>query len=113
MRDFRALPDQVDGHGSVDKSESKIRGDGNKGGDARTVGTTTGAGAGIGGAIGAASGHVGAGLGIGAAAGAAAGLAGVLGSRGPEVVLPPGTTMELLLDRDLHYTREELQRRVQ
>ena len=112
-RDFRALPDQVDGHGNVDKSEGKIQGDGNKGGDARTVGTTTGAGAGIGGAVGAASGHLGAGLGIGAAAGAAAGLAGVLGSRGPEVVLPPGTTMELLLDRDLRYTREEVQRRVQ
>jgi type IV secretion system protein VirB10 len=112
-RDFRALPDQVDGHGRVDKSEGKIQGDGNKGGDARTVGTTTAAGAGVGGVIGAASGHVGAGLGIGAAAGAAAGLAGVLGSRGPEVVLPPGTTMELVLDRDLRYTRAELQRRVQ
>ncbi len=112
-RDFRALPDQVDGRGNVDKSEGKITGDGNKGGDARTVGTTTGAGAGIGGAVGAASGHLGAGLGIGAAAGAAAGLAGVLGSRGPEVVLPPGTTMELVLDRDLRYTRDELQRRIQ
>jgi hypothetical protein len=112
-RDFRALPDQVDGHGGVDKSEGKIQGDGNKGGDARTVGTTTAAGTGIGGAIGAASGHVGAGLGIGAAAGAAAGLAGVLGSRGPEVVLPPGTTMELVLDRDLRYTRDEIQRRLQ
>ena len=113
MRDFRALPDQVDGHGNVDKSEGKIKGDGNKGGDARTVGTTTAAGAGVGGAIGAASGHLGAGLGIGAAAGAAAGLAGVLGSRGPEVVLPPGTTMELELDRDLHYTLEDLRHRAQ
>lgn len=113
MRDFRALPDQVDGHGNVDKSEGKIQGDGNKGGDTRTVATTTGAGAGIGGAIGAASGHVGAGLGIGAAAGAAAGLAGVLGSRGPEVILRPGTTMELLLDRDLRFSREELQRHIQ
>jgi hypothetical protein len=112
-RDFRALPDQVDGHGGVDKSEGKVQGDGNKGGDARTVGTTTAAGTGIGGAIGAASGHLGAGLGIGAAAGAAAGLAGVLGSRGPEVVLPPGTTMELILDRDLRYTRDELRHRVQ
>lgn len=112
-RDFRALPDQVDGHGGVDKSEGKVQGEGNKGGDARTVGTTTAGGAGIGGAIGAASGHVGAGLGIGAAAGAAAGLAGVLSSRGPEVILPPGTTMELLLDRDLHYTAEELRRRAQ
>ncbi len=113
MRDFRALPDQVDGHGGVDKSEGKVQGEGNKGGDARTVGTTTAGGAGIGGAIGAASGHVGAGLGIGAAAGAAAGLAGVLGSRGPEVILPPGTTMELLLDRDLRYSAEELRRRAQ
>jgi hypothetical protein len=112
-RDFRALPDQVDGHGGVDKTEGKIQGEGNKGGDARTVGTTTAAGTGIGGAIGAASGHVGAGLGIGAAAGAAAGLAGVLGSRGPEVILPPGTTMELVLDRDLRYTRDELRHRSQ
>ena len=48
------------------------------------------------------------GAGIGAAAGAAAGLAGVLGSRGPEVVLPAGTTMELVLDRDLRFTSEDL-----
>jgi type IV secretion system protein VirB10 len=107
-RDFRSLPDQVDGQGGVDKSEGKIKGEGNKGGDTRTVATTTAAGAGIGGAIGAASGHVGSGLGIGAAAGAAAGLAGVLGSRGPDVILRPGTTMELVLDRDLRYTEAEL-----
>ncbi len=112
-RDFRSLPDQVDGHGGIEKSEGKVQGEGNKGGDTRTVATTTAAGAGIGGAIGAASGHVGSGLGIGAAAGAAAGLAGVLGSRGPEVVLPPGTTMELVLDRDLRYTDAELRRRIQ
>ena len=31
-RDFRALPDQVDGHGGVDKTEGKIQGEGNKGG---------------------------------------------------------------------------------
>jgi hypothetical protein len=113
VRDFRALPDQVDGRGNVDKPEGKIQGDGNKAGDARTVGTTAGAGAGIGGVIGATSGHVGEGLGIGAAAGAAAGLAGVLGSRGPEVVLPSGTTMELVLDRDLHYTPQDLAHRAQ
>jgi type IV secretion system protein VirB10 len=45
---------------------------------------------------------------IGAAAGAAAGLAGVLSSRGPDVVLPRGTTMELVLDRDLRFTEAEL-----
>jgi hypothetical protein len=53
------------------------------------------------------------GAGIGAAAGAAAGQAGVLGSRGPNVILPQGTTMELVLDRDLRYTPVELGNRVQ
>jgi len=48
------------------------------------------------------------GAGIGAAAGAAAGLAGILSSRGAEVVLPPGTTMELVLDRDLRFSSEDL-----
>jgi hypothetical protein len=48
------------------------------------------------------------GAGIGAAAGAVAGLAGILGTRGPDVVLPPGTTMELVLDRDLRFTEGEL-----
>jgi type IV secretion system protein VirB10 len=109
-RDFRSLPGQVDGRGSLDRTEGKIQGEGNKGGDARTVGQTTGAGAGIGGLAGAASGHAGMGVGIGAAAGAAAGLAGVLGSRGPDVVLRPGTTMEFVLDRDLRYTADELHR---
>jgi hypothetical protein len=41
-------------------------------------------------------------------AGAAAGLAGILLSRGPEVVLPAGTTMEMVLDRDLRFTDEQL-----
>jgi len=48
------------------------------------------------------------GMGIGAAAGAVAGLAGVFGSRGKEVVIPQGTTMELVLDRELRYTDAEL-----
>ena len=50
------------------------------------------------------------GVGIGAAAGAIGGLAGVLGSRGPQFTLPAGTTMELVLDRDLRYTAAELGR---
>jgi hypothetical protein len=112
-RDFRSRPGSVDGRGNVDKAEGKIQGESNKGGDARTVGQTTAAGAGIGTVAGAASGHLGMGAGIGAAAGAAAGLAGVLGSRGPDVVLPAGTTMEMLLDRDIRYTAAELRARVQ
>lgn len=107
-RDLKALPSAADARGNLDRKEGKIEGEGNKGGDARTVGGTTAAGAGIGGLAGAASGHAGMGAGIGAAAGAAAGLAHVLGSRGPDVVLPAGTTMELMLDRDLRFSADEL-----
>jgi hypothetical protein len=109
-RDFRSRLGSADVSGNLDRSEGKIKGEGNKGGDARTVGKTTAAGAGIGSIAGAASGHLGMGAGIGAAAGAAAGLAGVLGSRGPDVVLPAGTTVELVLDRELRFTNAELRR---
>ncbi|MDP8990344.1 MAG: hypothetical protein M3N41_09745 [Acidobacteriota bacterium] len=107
-RDFRSRAASADARGNLDRSEGRIEGEGNKAGDARTVGETTAAGAGIGTIAGAATGHYGLGAGIGAAAGAAAGLAGVLSSRGPEVVLPPGTTMELVLDRDLRFTSEDV-----
>jgi hypothetical protein len=49
-------------------------------------------------------------VGIGAAAGAAAGLARVLGSRGQDVVIPAGTTMEMVLDREISFTDAELGR---
>jgi type IV secretion system protein VirB10 len=107
-RDFRSRAGSADTRGNLDRSEGRIEGEGNKSGDAKTVGETTAAGAGIGTIAGAATGHYGLGAGIGAAAGAAAGLVGVLGSRGPEVVLPAGTTMELVLDRDLRFTSEDL-----
>jgi type IV secretion system protein VirB10 len=48
------------------------------------------------------------GAGIGALGGAAAGLAGVMLSRGPDLVLPKGTTFEMVLDRDLHYQTADL-----
>jgi len=107
-RDFRSRAGSADTRGNLDRAEGRIEGEGNKSGDAKKVGETTAAGAGIGTIAGAASGHYGLGAGIGAAAGAAAGLAGVLSSRGPEVVLPAGTTMELVLDRDLRFTSEDL-----
>ena len=59
------------------------------------------------------AGLAGMGAGIGAAAGAAAGLAGILGSRGPDVVVPAGTTMEMVVNRDLRFTIDELRTRVQ
>lgn len=107
-RDFRSRPGSVDGQGDVSRAEGKIKGEGNKGGDAKTVGQTTAAGTSVGAIAGSVAGHGAMGAGIGAAAGAAAGLAGVLGSRGPELILPQGSTMEMVLDRPLKYTAAEL-----
>ncbi len=107
-RDLRSRPSAADAQGNLDRKEGRIEGDGDKGGDARTVGQTTAAGAGVGGIAGAATGHLGMGAGIGAAAGAAAGLAKVFGSRGPDVMLPVGTTVEMMLDRDLRYSATEV-----
>ncbi len=112
-RDFHARPDSVDTKGNLDKSEGTITGDSNKGGDAGRVATTTAAGTGVGAIAGSAAGHIGAGAGIGAGVGAIAGIASVLGTRGPDVILPAGTTMDMVLDRDLHYTEGELRGRVQ
>jgi hypothetical protein len=109
-RDFRARMGSLDGNApeTLDKSEGKIKSEGNKAGDLKTIGETAGAGAGIGGLAGAAAGHAGMGAGIGAAAGATAGLIGVLVSRGPEAVLTKGTTMEMVLDRQLQFTGPEI-----
>jgi len=111
-RDFRARVGGIDGRSSeeLDREEGKIRSEGNKGGDARTIGEAAGAGASIGTiAGGASSGHYGMGAGIGAAAGAAAGLVGVLLSRGPDAILAKGSTVEMILDRPLHFTSSELE----
>jgi len=111
-RDLSSRAGSVEGAGNLDRAEGRIQGEGNKSGDAKTVGKTTAAGAGIGTLAGAAAGSYGMGAGIGAAAGAVAGLAGVLGSRGPDVILHPGTTMEFVLDRELRFTDAELVERV-
>ncbi|MDR3717753.1 MAG: hypothetical protein P4K98_03060 [Bryobacteraceae bacterium] len=104
-RDFRARPSTLDGDqkGSLDRSEGKIKGDSDKLGDATKVATAASYGAMIGGV---ASGAKGAG--IGAGAGAVAGLAGVLISRGPDAILERGSTMEMLLDRQLQFQEDEV-----
>jgi len=107
-RDLTARPSAADAKGNLERKEGKIEGEDNKGGDARTVATTTAAGAGIGTLAGAAAGHVGMGAGIGAAAGAAAGLGRVFSTRGPDVMLRPGDTMEMMIDHDLHFTPADL-----
>jgi hypothetical protein len=80
--------------------EATIKGDSSKGEDARTIGTTTATGAVIGG-VASSDNSRGKGVGIGAGAGAAAGLATVLLTRGKDLVLEPGATLEIVLDRPL------------
>jgi type IV secretion system protein VirB10 len=109
-REFRARIGGMDGRASeeLDRREGKIKSEGNKGGDARSVGEAAGAGASVGVIAGAAAGHAGMGAGIGAAAGAAGGLIGVLLTRGPDAVLAKGSTLEMVLDRPLSYKDTEL-----
>jgi hypothetical protein len=97
--DFNAVPTNAGtgGNESTD-SEGKIKADTNKAGDVGTVVKSTGAGAGIG-AIATQSGR---GAGVGAGVGAALGLAAVLLTRGPEMELPRGTTVDIILDRTLY-----------
>lgn len=105
-RDFRGTLNSLDGTNSerLDRAEGSVKGDSDKVGDAVKVGEAAAWGTTIGG-IAARSAT---GAGIGAAAGAAAGLVGVLLSRGPDAVLERGTTVEMVLDRPLQFTREEL-----
>lgn len=109
-RDFRGRLTAMDGRAaeSFDREEGKISSEGNKSGDARTIGEATSAGASVGAIGGAASGNWGKGLGIGAGAGAAAGLIGVLLTRGPDAVLAKGSTVEMVLDRNLDFNEGEL-----
>jgi hypothetical protein len=102
--DLKAEPHSTDGGGKTrTDSEGKITGPGGKGKDAETVATTTVTGAGIG-AIAAG----GKGAGIGAGIGGIAGLAAVLLSRGPEAQLPRGSSMDLVLERDLRLESEQV-----
>ncbi len=110
-RDFRSRIGSLDGRASedLDREEGTIRSEGDKSGDARTIGEATAAGASAGTIAGAIGGSTGMGAGIGAAAGATAGLMGVLLTRGPEAVLAKGTTLEMVLDRELTFSEDELE----
>src|SRR3984893_6783013 len=109
-RDFRARIGALDGRSTeeLDKAEGKIKSEGNKSGDLKTIAEGAGIGAGVGSIAGGTAGHVGMGAGIGAAAGATAGLIGVLLSRGPEAVLAKGTTVEMVLDRAIVFDSKEI-----
>jgi hypothetical protein len=88
---------------TLNREKSKVVSPGGKKEDATTVIAGTAIGAGIGAAAGRA-----AGAGMGAGIGAAAGLLGVLLTRGPEAILPKGSTVEMILDRPLIFSRDEL-----
>jgi hypothetical protein len=109
-REFLGRVSGADNHSNeeLERSEGKVISEGNKGGDARTVAETTSAGASVGSVAGAAAGHVGMGLGVGAAAGAAAGLIGVLATRGPDAILPRGSTVDMVIDRPLSFSDGDL-----
>jgi type IV secretory pathway VirB10-like protein len=81
---------------STKGTEGTIQGDSSKGKDAGTIARAAGAGAGIGAIAGS-----GKGAGIGAASGSALGLATVLLTRGPEIQLDPGSSIEMILEREL------------
>jgi hypothetical protein len=109
-RDFRARVSELDGRASeeLDRKEGSVKSEGDKSGDARTVGETAIAGASAGALVGSLSGAPGLGAGIGAIAGAAGGLMAVLFTRGPEAVLARGTTLEMVLDRPVTFEEREL-----
>jgi hypothetical protein len=76
--------------------EATIEGESTKGKDAGTIGTGAGVGA-LGGVI-----HSGGkGAAVGGVGGAVLGTAGVLLSRGQDLVIEPGTTIEIVLDQPL------------
>jgi hypothetical protein len=110
VRDFRGRLSAVDAAGDekVEKNEGMLKGDGNIGGDAKTIAEATGVGASVGVIAGSAAKAAGMGAVAGASAGAVVGILGVLLSRGPDAILSQGTTIEMVLDRPVTFQADEL-----
>jgi hypothetical protein len=103
---LNAAPRSADSGGKETMdSEGKVTGPSEKGKDVGTVVSTTATGAGIG----AIASRTPKGAGIGAGIGAAAGLAAILLSRGPEAELPRGSTMDIVLERELSLDASQIQ----
>lgn len=124
VREFRAGLGGIDGASNdrLDREEGAIVGQGSKLNDVKTVAGTAATGAMLGGAAGGLASigqsrtenaldgwqKVRAGAGIGVAAGAVAGIAAVLLTRGPDVVLARGTSVDMVLDRVVRFEESEL-----
>ena len=109
-RDFRARVGAIDGRGDekLERTEGKIQSEGGKASDAKTVAVTGASGALIGAGLGSQVGSMGQGAAIGAGAGVAAGVMMAMLSRGPEASLPKGSTIEMVLDRQLTFTGQDV-----
>ena len=108
---FRATLSGYGGTGEegFNRAESKVEGQSSKGEDAGKVAQTTISGAQLGTIVGLGKRAPGKGLGIGSAIGAAGGLIWILASKGKEIVLPAGTSLELQLGAPLSFERDELE----
>jgi hypothetical protein len=105
--DLNAVPRSADSGGKETMDpEGKVTGGGGKGKDAETVATTTVTGAGVGAIAAGAKG-----AGIGAGIGGLAGLGAVLLTRGPEAELPRGSTLDIVLERNLTLDGGQIQYR--
>jgi type IV secretion system protein VirB10 len=105
------LPGAVEGMPGAEKQDVKdkegtIRQDSSKGKDAGTVAKTAGTGA----TVGAVADRGVKGAAIGGGVGAAVGLAAVLLTRGPDVQLPTGTSVQMVLQRPLRLQEDKLRR---
>ena len=103
--DLNADPRSADSGGpETMDNEGKTTGGGGKGKDVGTVATTTATGAGIGAIAGGAKG-----AGIGAGIGGLAGLGAILLTRGPEAELPRGSTLDIVIERNLSLDSNQIQ----
>lgn len=110
IREFVGSLGSLDGGSeeSLDRESGTVESAGTKGEDAQAVADAARVGSTVGVIAGAAGGSPWRGLGLGGAAGAAAGLAGVLLTRGPDALLERGTQLDMVFDRDLFFTEQEV-----
>jgi type IV secretion system protein VirB10 len=103
--DLNAEPRSADSGGKTTMdSEGKVQGPGGKGQDVKTAAETTATGATIGAIADGAKG-----AGIGAGIGGLAGLGAILLTRGPEAELPRGSSLDIVLERDIFLDSSQIQ----
>lgn len=106
--DMNAEPHSTDSGKVKTDEEGKMSSTSGKGKDAVTTVETVASTAGMGSIIGGLGTDSAKGAAIGAGIGGAAGLAAILLSRGPDVQLPRGSAVDLMLERDLQLDSEQI-----